>query len=170
MSNNQENGEAGVSNSVNNEDVYEKYGGDYAEYDRTSSRSINAKFKDKSVWKRKWWFIGLAFVLIIISIAIGLGIHFGTTSGTTLIPQTLSTSVATPSTSVATPSTSVAPFSTSVAPNSQSSTTDRSETVVLSLSTYLPSNVPMLIGLSGMTFFILNFHINCFLQVKLVMI
>ena len=163
MSNNQENGEAGVSNSVNNEDVYEKYGGDYAEYDRTSSRSINAKFKDKSVWKRKWWFIGLAFVLIIISIAIGLGIHFGTTSGTTLIPQTLSTSVATPSTSVA-------PFSTSVAPNSQSSTTDRSETVVLSLSTYLPSNVPMLIGLSGMTFCILNFHINCFLQVKSMMI
>ena len=33
MSNNQENGEAGVTN----EDVYEKYGGHYAEYDRSSS-------------------------------------------------------------------------------------------------------------------------------------
>ena len=148
MSNNQENSEAGSTN----EDAYEKYDGHYAEYDRSSSSIKKAKFKDKSVvkkiCKRKWWFIGLAFVMIIVSIAIGLGIHFGTTSEplTTLIPQTLSTSVTTLSTSVA-------PTSTSVTPNSPSSTTDRSGTVVLSLSTYLPSNVPMLIGLNGTPYF-----------------
>ena len=147
MSNNQENGEAGATN----EDDYEKYDGHYAEYDRSSSGIKKAKFKDKSVvkkiWKRKWWFIGLALVLII-SIAIGLGIHFGTKPE----PPTPTITQA-PSTSVTTPSTSVAPFSTSVAPNSQSSTANRSGTVVLSLSTYLPSNVPMLIGLNGTLYF-----------------
>ena len=137
MSNNHENGEAGVSNPVNNEEeyVYEEYGGHYAEYELVVKKN----------WKRKWLFIGLAFVLIIISIAIGLGIHFGKTSEplTTSIPQTLSTSVTTLSTSLA-------PTSISVTTNSTSSKTDRSGTVVLSLSTYLPSNVPMLIGLNGM--------------------
>ena len=110
MSNDQENGEAGSGN----ENVYEEYDGYYAQYDRTTSR-INARSKHKSVgeknWKRKWWLIGLTFVLIIISIAIGLGIHFGA--------------------------------------KPEPSTTNRSETVILILSTYLPSNVPMLIGLNG---------------------
>ena len=105
--------------------------------------------KDKSVvvkiWKRKWWLIGLTFVLIIVSIAIGLGIHFGAKPEPppTTIPQIPSTSV--------------------IASNSPSSTTNRSETVVLILSTYLPSNVPMLIGLnrkSDMIFFF-NSYIFC---------
>ena len=141
MSNDQENGDAGATN----EDDYEKYGGDYAEYDRTSSSSIKDKPLVKKIRKRKWWLIGLAFVLIIVSISIGLGIHLGTKPE----PPTPTITQA-PSTSVATPSTSVARCSHRLAPNSQSSTADRSGTVVLGLSTYLPSNVPMLIGLNGM--------------------
>ena len=144
MSNDQENGEAGSGN----ENFYDEYGGHYAQYDITTSR-INAQSKDKSVvvkiWKRKWWLIGLTFVLIIVSIAIGLGIHFGAKPEPppTTIPQIPSTSV--------------------IASNSPSSTTNRSETVVLILSTYLPSNVPMLIGLnrkSDMIFFF-NSYIFC---------
>ena len=147
MSNDQENGEAGSGN----ENFYDEYGGHnviYAQYDITTSR-INAQSKDKSVvvkiWKRKWWLIGLTFVLIIVSIAIGLGIHFGAKPEPppTTIPQIPSTGV--------------------IASNSPSSTTNRSETVVLILSTYLPSNVPMLIGLnrkSDMIFFF-NSYIFC---------
>ena len=109
MSNDKENGEAGSGN----ESVYDEYGGHYAQYDRTTSVG-------EKIWKRKWWLIGLAFVLIIVSIAIGLGIHFGTK------PEPNS-------------------------PSSSNVSTDRPETVVLTLSTYLPStcNVPMLIGLNG---------------------
>ena len=116
MSNNQESLEV-RTNGEANEDVYEEYGGHYAEYDGKTSRDKNAQFNVRSVlektWKRKWWLIGLAFVLIIVAIAIGLGIHF-----------------------------------------SPENPTSNPETVVLILSTYLPSNVPMLIGLNGKTDFI----------------
>ena len=127
MSNDKENGEAGSGN----ESVYDEYGGHYAQYDRTTSVG-------EKIWKRKWWLIGLAFVLIIVSIAIGLGIHFGTKPepATPKISQTSSTSVMT---AVVSPN----------SPSSSNVSADRPETVVLTLSTYLPSNVPMLIGLNG---------------------
>ena len=141
MSNNQESLEV-RTNGEANEDVYEEYGGHYAEYDGKTSRDKNAQFNVRSVlektWKRKWWLIGLAFVLIIVSIAIGLGIHFGTKPepATPTIPQKPSTSVMTAVVSLNSPS-------------SSNVSADRPETVVLTLSTYLPSNVPMLIGLNG---------------------
>ena len=130
MSNDKENGEVGSGN----ESVYDEYGGHnviYAQYDRATSVG-------EKIWKRKWWLIGLAFVLIIVSIAIGLGIHFGTKPepATPTIPQKPSTSVMTAVVSLNSPS-------------SSNVSADRPETVVLTLSTYLPSNVPMLIGLNG---------------------
>ena len=143
MSNNQESLEV-RTNGEANEDVYEEYGGHYAEYDGKTSRDKNAQFNVRSVlektWKRKWWLIGLAFVLIIVAIAIGLGIHFSPENPLTKISCTSAVTTT--------------PYPSATNSPSTNCTTPNPETVVLILSTYLPSNVPMLIGLNGKTDFI----------------